>query len=638
MSEAAASVAADPIVVAIMIALGAALAAFVVQAFAGVLVVGFGGAIAALAIVGAAKSPAVKKVFDNLKTDANKSLTEIGAPFVGVMEGILTTADSTMKKLTPVFSNAAGIIAGPFKLFADTLITAFAQPAVQKAITAIAKAFGDILTAVTPQLSKDVGGIANDITAIANEVAAHPQAFADFISFLTGCANIALKAIDGLTHVAVWFETTLPNFVSSAWDTVDKDTKKYWDDITGWLSSTWNGIFADVKNVWNKIVGWFDDVKGWIEGAFKDQQNWLNGIGKNIITGLWNGLKAIWNSVSSWFSKIKGWIGGAFNNAGTWLWNAGYYVVEGLWNGMKNIWDKVTSWISGLATWIKNHKGPVSLDKTLLVENGEALMKGLHTGLLKGFANGPLGFVTGLAGTIGDMLGDNAESLFKKAGGKAIGTLKSAWDAIFGGGGNQTYKPGAGVGQWKGLVDQALKMLGLPTDLDSNVLYQMQTESGGNPNAINLWDSNAAAGDPSRGLMQVIGSTFAAYHVPGTSNDIYNPLANIAAAINYAKHVYGPNLANQYGGIGSGHGYAAGGPASGWAMVGEHGRELVRLPTGSQVYPNGATEAAQSGGGGGAIQLQVTGGQSDFEQFMVKMIKQYVRVHGGKNVQTAFGS
>lgn len=29
-------------------------------------------------------------------------------------------------------------------------------------------------------------------------------------------------------------------------------------------------------------------------------------------------------------------------------------------------------------------------------------------------------------------------------------------------------------------------------------------ESNGNPNAINNWDSNAAAGNPSEGLMQVI--------------------------------------------------------------------------------------------------------------------------------------
>ncbi|MEU9989013.1 transglycosylase SLT domain-containing protein [Streptomyces sp. NPDC048045] len=64
-------------------------------------------------------------------------------------------------------------------------------------------------------------------------------------------------------------------------------------------------------------------------------------------------------------------------------------------------------------------------------------------------------------------------------------------------------------------------------------------ESSGNPNAINLWDSNAAKGIPSKGLLQVIDPTFNAYHVAGTSFDIYDPVANITAACNYAAARYG---------------------------------------------------------------------------------------------------
>ncbi|MYR88664.1 transglycosylase SLT domain-containing protein [Streptomyces sp. SID685] len=64
-------------------------------------------------------------------------------------------------------------------------------------------------------------------------------------------------------------------------------------------------------------------------------------------------------------------------------------------------------------------------------------------------------------------------------------------------------------------------------------------ESSGNPNAINLWDSNAAKGIPSKGLLQVIDPTFNAYHVAGTSFNIYDPVANITAACNYAAARYG---------------------------------------------------------------------------------------------------
>ncbi|MEV8397603.1 LysM peptidoglycan-binding domain-containing protein [Streptomyces niveus] len=79
---------------------------------------------------------------------------------------------------------------------------------------------------------------------------------------------------------------------------------------------------------------------------------------------------------------------------------------------------------------------------------------------------------------------------------------------------------------------------GIPGSYDG-IHRNIMRESGGNPQAINNWDSNAAAGTPSKGLLQVIAPTFAAYHVAGTSTDSYDPVANITAACNYAADRYG---------------------------------------------------------------------------------------------------
>ncbi|QPB09579.1 hypothetical protein CPT_Sycamore_039 [Streptomyces phage Sycamore] len=73
----------------------------------------------------------------------------------------------------------------------------------------------------------------------------------------------------------------------------------------------------------------------------------------------------------------------------------------------------------------------------------------------------------------------------------------------------------------------------------SGIYRNVMRESGGNPRAVNNWDSNAAAGTPSKGLLQTIEPTFRAYHVPGTSWDVFDPVANIAAACNYAASRYG---------------------------------------------------------------------------------------------------
>lgn len=116
------------------------------------------------------------------------------------------------------------------------------------------------------------------------------------------------------------------------------------------------------------------------------------------------------------------------------------------------------------------------------------------------------------------------------------------------------YVASAGVEQWRSTVIRALKMEGQYSE--SNVertLFQMQTESGGNPKAINLWDSNAQKGIPSKGLMQVIDPTFNAYARAGFNSNIYDPLSNILASIRYAVSRYG-SLGKAY----QGHGYANG--------------------------------------------------------------------------------
>lgn len=97
-----------------------------------------------------------------------------------------------------------------------------------------------------------------------------------------------------------------------------------------------------------------------------------------------------------------------------------------------------------------------------------------------------------------------------------------------------------GATRWSGVATEALVREGQfgPKRLAS-LLRRMGQESSYNPRAINNWDSNAAAGNSSRGLMQVIPTTFAAYRDKNLPNDIYDPLANIVASIRYTLARYG---------------------------------------------------------------------------------------------------
>lgn len=128
--------------------------------------------------------------------------------------------------------------------------------------------------------------------------------------------------------------------------------------------------------------------------------------------------------------------------------------------------------------------------------------------------------------------------------------VKSLFDKMM----TVNYNPSAGVEQWRDLAAKALQMTNQYSAANLNLLlYQMQTESGGNPKAINNWDINAKNGTPSKGLMQVIDPTFKAYAYPGYDKNIYDPLSNMLAAIRYTVSRYG-SLSNGW----KGHGYASG--------------------------------------------------------------------------------
>ncbi|MFD5315941.1 transglycosylase SLT domain-containing protein [Streptomyces sp. NPDC127098] len=71
------------------------------------------------------------------------------------------------------------------------------------------------------------------------------------------------------------------------------------------------------------------------------------------------------------------------------------------------------------------------------------------------------------------------------------------------------------------------------------IYSNLMRESSGDPYTINMWDTNAHKNIPSKGLLQVIDPTFEQYHVDGTKKDIYDPVANIVAACNYAADKYG---------------------------------------------------------------------------------------------------
>jgi hypothetical protein len=166
---------------------------------------------------------------------------------------------------------------------------------------------------------------------------------------------------------------------------------------------------------------------------------------------------------------------------------------------------------------------------------------------------------------------------------------------------------GDAVGRWAPLVNQVLGELGQSTSLAPWVLQLIQHESGGNPAAINLTDSNAQAGHPSQGLMQTIPSTFAAYAGPYRGAGITDPHASIYAGLNYGISRYG-SVANIPGikSLMAGGGYKpydTGGPWAPGTLGGNFSGQTEGVLTGSGVTQLGHDVMQLLNSGGSLVDL-----------------------------------
>jgi hypothetical protein len=197
-----------------------------------------------------------------------------------------------------------------------------------------------------------------------------------------------------------------------------------------------------------------------------------------------------------------------------------------------------------------------------------------------------------------------------------------------GGGGGGPVPSGSGVARWGPMVHRALSVVGLAQSLWDNWMRQIASESGGNPNAVqgNIGDVNNRSGDLAKGLLQVIGATFRAYHWPGTSWSPFDPWANMTTAMNYGKHRY-PNLEAV---IGHGHGYDQGGllkPGVTLVRNGTGRPERVLTPMQTAAYErNYARVGARGGGVVVNVTMNLDPSARAFEDQVVKAIDHATRV------------
>lgn len=401
------------------------------------------------------------------------------------------------------------------------------------------------------------------------------------------------QVLDGRKTKDLMKNKLIPHYKNGVGDTL----KSAWESTKSGASSLWNGAKGVGTSAFNKVKDWSTEIWDWVTSPEKIKKLLMNVIGnvipakfsKGIVPSMMNGMmnKLVNQAKNFVFSITESMGGGDFGSYSPFTGDFNKIsnkmgVYDFLYDLGKQIVSKFKSDYPSL--YISNGKRKESKTKAGTTSDhvyglGLDLARGgikdeSYYRMAKSLQGHPyLKYVIG-----SDKWNPNGGAFKKFPYGGHMNHLhlsaKSPSEAKKGGSGGGG---GAGVEQWRSVAIQALKRTGdySPTNLKA-LLRRMNQESSGQKNIVNNWDSNAKKGTPSKGLMQVIGPTFAAYRDKALSNDIFNPLANIVASIRYTKARYG-SLTKGWNRLG---GYENGGiiTREHLAMVGEGNKPEAVIP------------------------------------------------------------
>ena len=521
-----------------------------------------------------------------LGEEALQMLVDIAQELIPILEKVVDWIKNLSPAAKQVITIVAAVLAGIGAILPVLATIGMAITGLGSLFLPIIGIIAGVIAAVTAAIL-----IFKNWGAITDWLSEKWNAFKDWIGNLW----------QGIKDTATSLWTGMGDALKGIWNSVKDAALSVFTFLKDSLAGIWDGIKTTVVGVWNGIK---DTLSGLWSGL-KDKA-------LSIFGGMWDGIKNgftnLKDSIGSIVKKIANAIvkpiGGAVNGVIKGI----NWILDKFGSDKKlNLWDvpQFAGGTGGLRKdtigMVNDQKGstykemivpphgqpfiPEGRDVVLPMEKGTKIMpagqtksfleslphfaKGIgelfggvwesvksFTGSIWDYISHPGKIVqiaidkfTDLAGVVEPVL-----SIAKGAVGSvfdnAVGFIKKIFDEQA----NVNYNPSAGTEQWRKLASRALQMTGQYNEGNLNrLLYQMQTESGGNPNAINNWDINAQNGIPSKGLMQVIDPTFRAYAMPGYDKNIYDPLSNMLASIRYALANYG-SLAAAYRGTGYANG------------------------------------------------------------------------------------